>query len=117
MQTILLPFLLMALMQSIQDPSRIADIVFINGKIWTVDESNPEAQAVAVADGKILFVGSNERAKGFVGPQTEIVDLKGRLMLPGFIDNHTHFISGGFQLQSVDLRYAKDEKEFASIIK
>ncbi len=117
MQTILLPFLIMVLIQAMQDPSRIADIVFINGKIWTVDEANPEAQAVAVADGKILFVGSDERAKGFVGHQTEIVDLKGRLMLPGFIDNHTHFISGGFQLQSVDLRYAKDEEEFASIIK
>ena len=89
-----------------------ADIIFINGKIWTVDDSNPVAEAVAVRDDKIIFVGSNSDVKKFADAKTKIIDLKGRLMLPGFIDDHTHFISGGFQLASVDLRDAKTPEEF-----
>jgi len=94
-----------------------ADIVFINGKIWTVDDSKPEAEAVAVFNGRIIAVGSTKEIQPFIGKVTRVVDLKRKRMLPGFIDNHTHFISGGFQLQNVDLRYAKDEYEFAAIIK
>lgn len=94
-----------------------ADIVFINGKIWTVDDSKPEAEAVAVFNGRIIAVGSTKEIQPFIGKVTRVVDLKRKRMLPGFIDNHTHFISGGFQLQNVDLRFAKDEYEFAAIIK
>lgn len=94
-----------------------ADVVFINGKIWTVDRAQPEAEGVAVFDGKIVAVGSTSEIKKFIGKGTKTVDLKHRRVLPGFIDNHTHFMSGGFQLQNVDLRYANDEKEFAAIIK
>lgn len=94
-----------------------ADVVFTNAKIWTVDSKKPEAEAVAVFDGKIIGVGSSKEMKFFVGKNTKVIDVKGKRMLPGFIDNHTHFMSGGFQLQSVDLRYAKDERAFAEIIK
>ncbi len=94
-----------------------ADIAFTNGKIWTVDPSKPEAEAVAVFQGKIVAVGSTQDVLKFCGSATRVVDLKRKRMLPGFIDNHTHFMSGGFQLQSVDLRYAKNEEEFATIIK
>jgi predicted amidohydrolase YtcJ len=104
-----LPFLLCA--------QQSADIVFTNGKLWTVDNTKPEAEAVAVFNGKILAVGSSKEIKSFIGKKTKIVDLKKKRMLPGFIDNHTHFMSGGFQLQNVDLRYAKDENEFAQIIR
>lgn len=96
---------------------RYADVVFINGKIWTVDASHPEAEAVAVADGKIMAVGTTAEIKKFADASTRIIDLHQKRMLPGFIDDHTHFLSGGFQLQNVDLRYAKSEEEFASIIK
>jgi predicted amidohydrolase YtcJ len=96
---------------------QIADIVFVNGKIWTVDKSKPEAEAVAVLGGRILFVGSSADVRKCVGPKTKVIDLKGKRMLPGFIDNHTHFMSGGFQLQSVDLRHAKSEAEFANLIR
>ncbi|MCI0708343.1 MAG: amidohydrolase [Ignavibacteriae bacterium] len=94
-----------------------ADIVFVNANVWTVNDSQPEAQAVAVLDGKILAVSTDAEVKRYIGAQTKVVDLKGRRMLPGFIDNHTHFMSGGFQLQSVDLKYANDEAEFARLIK
>jgi len=90
-----------------------ADLIFINGKIWTVDKTKPVAQAVAVLGDKIIAVGSNSEIKKLAGKNTQIVDLKGKLMLPGFIDDHTHFVSGGFQLMSVDLRDAKTPEEFA----
>ncbi|MCX6135016.1 MAG: amidohydrolase [Ignavibacteriales bacterium] len=93
------------------------DVLFVNGKIWTVDKAKPSAEALAVQRGRILAVGSNSEILKLAGTGTRIVDLKGKRMLPGFIDNHTHFMSGGFQLQSVDLRYAKSESEFAALIK
>ena len=94
-----------------------ADIIFINGKIWTVDITQPEAEAVAVCNGKIAAVGSSKEIRQYAGKATKIIDLKRKRMLPGFIDNHTHFMSGGFQLQSVDLRTANTEIDFAQIIK
>lgn len=96
---------------------QIADVAFINAKIWTVDAKKPEAEAVAVLNGKIFAVGTNAEIKKHIGKTTKVIDVQGRRMLPGFIDNHTHFLSGGFQLQSVDLRYAKNEEEFARLIK
>jgi predicted amidohydrolase YtcJ len=94
-----------------------ADKVFNNAKIWTVDPQNPQAEALAIAGGKILAVGSNAEMKKLIGSKTKVVDVKGKRMLPGFIDNHTHFMSGGFQLQNVDLRNSKDEVDFARRIK
>lgn len=96
---------------------QLADVAFINAKIWTVDARKPEAEAVAVLGGKILAVGTNAEIKKHIRKTTKVVDVQGRRMLPGFIDNHTHFMSGGFQLQSVDLRYANNEEEFARLIK
>jgi predicted amidohydrolase YtcJ len=93
-----------------------ADVIFTHGKIWTVDKANPEAEAVAVGNGRILAVGSASDMRKLAGPATVTIDLGGRLMLPGFIDDHTHFMSGGFQLGSVNLREAKDEREFTAII-
>lgn len=102
---------------SAMSQNQVADVLFVNGKVWTVDKVRPDAEAVAVLGGRILAVGSNSDIRKFSGPQTKIVDLHGKRMLPGFIDNHTHFMSGGFQLQSVDLRNAKSESEFADLIK
>lgn len=89
---------------------------FINGKVYTVNEHQPFAEAVIIRNNKIFFVGSTEEAKHFITPETEIIDLKGRLMLPGFIDNHVHFISGGFYLLGVDLRQAKSTDEFKTTL-
>ena len=94
-----------------------ADLILVNGKVWTVDAARPTAQAVAVVGDRILAVGTTKEIRAFASPSTKVVDLKGRLLLPGFIDNHTHFMSGGFQLQSVDLRYAKNETDFSTRIK
>jgi len=96
--------------------SQRADIIFVNGKIWTVDDARPTAEAVAVLAGKIVAVGTTAEIRALASPSTTVIDLKSKLLLPGFIDNHTHFMSGGFQLQSVNLRYADSENEFARLI-
>ena len=90
---------------------------FINGKIYTVNKEQPYAEAVVVEGNKIIFVGSNDEAKKLMGASTNVIDINGKLMLPGFIDNHVHFISGGFYLLGIDLRPANSTKEFKQILK
>src|SRR5262245_47526954 len=83
---------------------RHADWILTNGNIWTVNSRQPKAQAVAVAGGRILFVGAAAEAAGLAGPATKVIDLMGKTVLPGFNDSHVHFMSGGFHLLGVDLR-------------
>ena len=97
--------------------SQTADVVFLNGNLWTVDSLLPRGQGLAVAGDRILLVGTDGQVRATAGPHTRVVDLEGKFVLPGFIDNHTHFMSGGFQLQSVDLRHAGDESEFVRLIR
>ena len=90
---------------------------FINGKIYTVNEKQAIAQSVVVEGNKISFVGSNDEAKKLIDASTNVIDLKGKLMLPGFIDDHVHFITGGFYLLGIDLRPANSTTEFKQILK
>jgi hypothetical protein len=110
-------FFIPILISKMMAQNQIADVVFTNARIWTVDKSRPNAEAVAVLGGRILAVGTGAEIKKNVGKPTKVYDLGGKRMLPGFIDNHTHFMSGGFQLQSVDLKHAKSEQEFAKLIR
>jgi predicted amidohydrolase YtcJ len=88
-----------------------ADLILTGGVVWTgVDEQT--AQAVAIRDGRVLDVGDNNRIRRYLGPRTREIDLAGRLVVPGLIDDHTHFIAGGFQLGSVDLRDSPTRVEF-----
>ncbi len=89
-----------------------ADIILTNGKIWTVDKNLPQAEAVAVWRDRILAVGSSDELSLLIGHDTEIIDLEGKLVLPGFIDNHTHFLQGGFWLSEVRLKDAESPDEF-----
>jgi len=93
----------------------IADKIYFNTKIWTGDSANSWADAIAVKGNEIVYVGKEYQS--FKGASTEMVDLGGKLMTPGFIDNHTHFLSGGYNLSAVDLRKAKTPQEFISILK
>jgi predicted amidohydrolase YtcJ len=90
-----------------------ADVVFRGGTVWTGEADGIRAEALAVRDGRILAVGDEGTIEGLVGPDTRVVELDGRTLLPGFVDGHTHFLSGGFQLSSVDLRDADTPEEFA----
>ena len=100
---------------------RGADLVLLHGKIWTGEPAakpsgqrggGPVVEAVAIADGRFFAAGSNDEMQAYVGPGTQVIDLQGRLAVPGFIDSHVHFVSGGFQLLQLDLKNAKDEGEF-----
>jgi predicted amidohydrolase YtcJ len=71
-----------------------ADHVLTNGKVYTVNEEQPWAEAIAVKSNKIVFVGSSEEVEGFVGESTRVGDLEGRLVLPGMIDSHLHALLG-----------------------
>jgi predicted amidohydrolase YtcJ len=88
-----------------------ADLVLTNGDVYTVDPARPEAQAVAVAKGKILAVGSSAEIKKYVGPKTRVIDLGGRFTMPGFNDAHTHIASAGAAKLEVDLRGARSIAE------
>ncbi|TAL46699.1 MAG: amidohydrolase [Chitinophagaceae bacterium] len=92
-----------------------ADKIFFNSKIWTGDSSQPWAEAIAIKGNKIIYIGKDFQQ--FKGSNTETVDLNGKLLVPGFIDNHTHFLGGGYNLASVNLRAAKTPLEFISILK
>ncbi len=90
----------------------MADLILTNASVWTVDPDRPWAEAVAVRDGIILRVGSAKEVRAWAGPAKETIDLKGGLVLPGFIDSHTHFLTGGFALSSVQLRDVTTREEF-----
>ncbi len=83
-----------------------AEMAVINGKVFTVSEKNPEVQAVAVKDGKILALGTDEEIKKHIGPSTRVLDVEGKLVVPGFIDAHCHLNYGGSTLSMLDLREA-----------
>lgn len=76
----------------------------------------PWAEALAICDGKLVAVGSNQEINTLIGPKTQILDLKGKLVLPGFNDAHLHLADGGFYLLGVDLRDSKDENDFVRLI-
>ncbi len=96
-----------------QHPS--ADRIYINAKIWTGDSLNPAAKAIAIKDSLILYVGDDYQS--FIGSNTEQIDLQGKMLVPGFIDNHVHFLDGGYYLANINLRNVKSKEEFISVFR
>ncbi len=90
-----------------------ADLVFVNAKVYTADATRPRAEAVAVRDGRIVFVGSSREGELFVGDRTRRIDLEGQTLLPGLIDSHGHVTNLGNALLNVDL---VGTRSFESII-
>jgi hypothetical protein len=90
-----------------------ADLVLRNGKIVTMDERQPTAQALAIRGDKIVAVGSNEQIAKLIGDKTQVIDLKGQLAIPGFIESHGHFLGLGQSRMMLDL---KDAKSWEDII-
>ena len=81
----------------------LADSLYVNARIYTVNPDLPQAQALHVVDGKIAFVGSEEQARAQAGNETDIIDLHGRTMIPGFIEGHGHIMGLGFSKLNLDL--------------
>ena len=97
-------------------PGEAATLVLRNGKIVTVDSANPEAQAIAVRGSTILAVGSNRDINRYVGDSTEVVDLQGRLVVPGFIESHGHYLGLGRAKMILDLTVAKRWEDIVEMV-
>src|SRR5579864_3429505 len=93
-----------------------ADTIITNAYVWTVDRNQPHAEAVAILNQRIAAVGSSANMDAWRGPRTKIIDAGAKLLLPGFNDAHVHFVSGGFQLDNVQLKDAASLQEFARLI-
>jgi hypothetical protein len=89
-----------------------ADLILLNGKVWTVNPKQPEAEAVACIGNRIVAVGTTVEIKAWAGERTRVIELAGKRVVPGFNDAHVHFYSGGANLSSVQLRTAQSDKEF-----
>jgi len=80
------------------------DLVIVNARVTTLDRANPEAQAVAIRDGKFLAVGGEQKVRAAAGPDATVIDAKGRRLIPGLIDSHIHVIRGGLNY-NMELRW------------
>jgi predicted amidohydrolase YtcJ len=94
-----------------------ADLALTGGKIYTVDSGRSWAEAVAIRDGRIVFVGTNEDAKAHIGKDTKVVELDGRMVVPGFQDVHIHPISAGVEANACDLNALATVDEYIAAIK
>ncbi len=93
-----------------------ADLVLTNGRIVTVDSARPEAQALAVSGDRIVAVGSDAEIRRYVGPATQLLDLEGRLAIPGFIEGHGHYMSLGRARLILDLTTARTWEEIVAMV-
>jgi predicted amidohydrolase YtcJ len=93
-----------------------ADLIFVNGAVYTVDAVRSWAQAVAVKDGRIAAVGTDAQIADLRGADTEVVDLGGRMLLPGFQDSHVHPVGGGQDRLQCELHDAHDRDEYLRIV-
>jgi predicted amidohydrolase YtcJ len=89
-----------------------ATLIVTNATIYTVDKQQPRAEAVAVIGDRIVAMGSRAQVDPWRGPQTKVINAGGKLVVPGFNDAHVHFISGGEQLNQVNLTDAESPQEF-----
>jgi predicted amidohydrolase YtcJ len=106
---------------SVFSVSQAADTIYANAKVWTVNETQPWAEAVAIKDGKFIAVGSNADVTGLATKDTRIVDLKGKMILPGFFDSHIHLENFYVSLVIADKLFsippATSTKEIAASIR
>ncbi len=93
-----------------------AEQVFINGAVYTADEERSWAEAVAVSNGEIVFVGTNQSAEALIGANTEVVDLDGKMLLPGFHDGHAHIRYGGAATLRCSLHSEQDLTVIRSLL-
>lgn len=90
--------------------------IFFNGKIATIEKENPFAEGVVVSNGKIIFVGTNDDVLKHKDDNTQIIDLNGKLMVPGFIDSHMHLLNLGFFMRNIDLSGTRSIEDLKACI-
>ncbi len=91
-------------------------LAILNAKIWTANPKQPYAEAIAVCNGYIHDIGTNQQIKAQITKKTKVIDASGKLIVPGFIDSHLHLIEGGIRLNSLQLRDVQTKGEFISAI-
>jgi hypothetical protein len=94
-----------------------ADRVLLNGAVYTVDSERSWAEAVAIEDGKIIYVGNNEGAGAYVSTESQIIDLAGQMLLPGFHDSHVHILNGIMDEDECDLLRIPNAEDVAVKLK
>jgi hypothetical protein len=94
-----------------------ADLAFVNGAVYTVDAGRSRARAVAVKGGRVMHVGQDDDVRELIGPATEVLDLEGRMLLPGFQDAHVHPVSGGLDMLRCDLHALATAEEYLMAIR
>lgn len=99
-----------------QNPPTPATLVLRNGKVITVDAGMPEAQAIAIRGDRIVAVGTNQAIQAFVGPATQVIDLRGQLAIPGLVESHGHFMGLGQSKLTLDLMDVKDWDEIVGMV-
>ncbi len=104
-------------MDAMGAPSGPAELALVNGAVYTVDAARRWAQAVAVAGGRIAAVGSDADIRELVGPRTEVIDLRGRMLLPGFQDAHVHPPAAGVDMLQCDLHDATGVQGYLEAIR
>ncbi len=113
----LIPFILFVLLAYIASAqNKSADLILLNGKVYTVNKKQPWAEAVVVKDGKIVFVGKEKEARTYANTSTEIVDCKGQFVMPGFIEGHGHIHGLGNSLMNLDLMNVKNWDEIVNMV-
>ncbi len=101
----------------IEQTSNEANLVFTNGNIYTVNERQPKAEAIAVTGNKIVFLGSNRDVQKHIGKSTRVIDLKGKTMVPGFTDSHHHLSGVGFREMTLNLEGTTSLEDFLAKVK
>jgi predicted amidohydrolase YtcJ len=97
-------------------PREPADLVLLNGKIVTLETDVTETQALAARDGIIVALGGDEEIRPYVGPDTRVIDLEGRLAVPGFIEGHGHFTGVGRSLMNLDLSATRSWEQIVEVV-
>ena len=101
---------------SVTQPDSIADLVLTNGRVVTVDAEHPEAEAVAVMGDTIAAVGTSAEIAAFIGEDTRVIDLDGKLAIPGFIEGHGHFLGLGQAQMILDLTKASSWEDIVAMV-
>jgi len=118
MKTLLLPLLLTVLILPAGSSNQeAADVIFVNGNVYTANDRQPKAEAIAVKGERIVFVGSSSAARALAGKNTRVVDLGGKTVLPGMTDSHYHLIGVGERELTLNLEGITNLQDFLAQVK
>ena len=116
MRSLIKSFIILTVISSCQT-KEFADLIIHGGTIYTVDSLNSKVESVAVKDGKIYKVGNFEKIRQFAAQSTNIINLEGKTMIPGFIEGHAHIMGTGYNQKNIDLLTTSSYDEIIEIVK